>query len=95
MVLARARPEDAHVVLDFLIRDAEVVGGAAFGSDAQFVENVFRRSVCKVFPGPETAGEFEEDGGVGAGVAGRIDGLADAGDAALGGGDGAVFLLVQ
>ena len=40
MIEAGTRPEDAHVVLDLLVGDAEVIGGAAFGGDAQLVENV-------------------------------------------------------
>ena len=41
MIEAGTRPEDAHVLLDLLVRDAEVIGGAAFRGDAQLVENVF------------------------------------------------------
>ena len=49
----------------------------------------------KCFSGPEASGEFEQDVGVRARFSRRSHGLADAHDAALGGGHGAFLLFVQ
>ena len=95
MIFRRARPEHAHVVLDLLVGDAEVIRRAALGGDAQFVEDFLGRIVGEMLFRAEPLGDFQQDAGVGARIARRIHRLADAHDATLGRGDRAVFLLVK
>ena len=53
MIEAGTRPEDAHVVLDLLVGDAVVVGGAALRRDAQLVENFLAEVLkAKCFAAP-------------------------------------------
>ena len=61
MIEAGARPEDAHVVLDLLVSDAEVIGGAAFGSDAQLVENLLDEVQGEMFLRPQPLRDFQQD----------------------------------
>ena len=41
-ILAVARPEDAHLLLDLLVGDAGVIGDAALAGDAQLFEDLAR-----------------------------------------------------
>src|SRR4029453_17760106 len=77
MIEARARPEYAHVLLDLLVSDTEVIGRAAFRSDTQLVKNVFGTAKRKILFGPEAAGELEQDFGIGARFSRRRHGLPD------------------
>src|SRR4029450_13754208 len=95
MIEARARPEYAHVLLDLLVSDTEVIGRAAFRSDTQLVKNVFGTAKRKILFGPEAAGELEQDLGINARFSRRRHGLPDSRHATLGGGHGAFRLLMQ
>ncbi len=96
VVLRGAGPEHAHVLLDLLVGDAGVVGGAALGGHSQLVEDVLGAGeVVEVLPAPQALGELHHDLPVGLGVAWAVHGLVDLDDAALGAGGGALVLLVQ
>src|SRR4029453_13516265 len=95
MIEAGARPEYAHVLLDLLVSDTEVIGRAAFRSDTQLVKNVFGTAKRKILFGPEATGELEQDFGIGARISRRRHGLPDSRNPALRRGHGAFLLLMQ
>ena len=96
MILRGAGPEDAHVLLDLLVGDARVVGGATLGGHPQLVEDVLgAREVVEVLAPAQAVGDLHHDLPVGPGISGAVHGLVDLDDAALGAGGGALVLLVQ
>src|SRR5262249_58814946 len=76
MVELRAGPEDAHLPVDLLPRDAVVVGGAAARGLAQLVEDLAGRAIWELVRTPEPVREVPEDGPVLARAAGWDNGLA-------------------
>src|SRR6266403_5942575 len=52
MIERRTGPENAHVLVNFFVGDAEIVRRPTAGSFAQLVVNLFRRSVRKILSFP-------------------------------------------
>src|SRR6266403_1467007 len=84
MIERRTGPENAHVLVNFFVGDAEIVRVPAARSFAQLVINVFRRSVGKVVSLPKPFREFAIDPAIAFSVAGRVHSLLDMDDAAFG-----------
>ena len=95
MIFRRTRPEHAHVVFDLLVSDAEVISRAAFGGDAQFVENLLGRIVGEMLLRSQPLRDIQKDAGVSAGIARRVHRLADAHDAAFSRRDRAFLFFME
>src|SRR6516164_1437172 len=95
MIGRRARPEDAHLPVDSLPRDAGVVGHAAPGGDAELFEDVVRRLVVELLAGAEPRREVADDPPVLAGAGRRLDGPSMVNDASLDVGRRALVFLHQ
>ena len=91
----RARPEDAHLLVDLLPGNPEIVGHTAFRGNAQLVEDLLRRAVHKLVGGTEPRGEVADDPPILPGARRRIDCLLMVDDAALDVGGGAFVLFHQ
>src|SRR5262249_22209916 len=94
-LVAGAWPENAVLLLDFLVGDAAVVGHAALAGAAEFVENLFRPAVGKALGPAERGGDVLNDAPVLARIAGGVNRLVDLDDPTFDLRDRALVLLVQ
>src|SRR5581483_9964139 len=94
IVMRRARPEDAELLLDFLVADARVVGDAPFTGDTQLLKNLAGASEREPVRSIQRCGDVLNDPPILPRLAGAIDGFVDLDDAPLDLRDDAfVFLL--
>ena len=77
MVVARAWPEDAELLLDLFVRDAGVVGDAAPTCAAQLVEDFARLAKCKAVRPAQRGGNVLDDPPILPRISRRIDRLVD------------------
>jgi len=69
MIERGARPEDAHLPVDFLVGDSVIIGDAALRRLPQFLENLARFLKRKILAASEAACQVADDSRIGAGVA--------------------------
>src|SRR6185295_19801071 len=77
MLRGGARPEHAHLLVDLLVADAGVVGGAARRGAPQLLEDRARRLEVEVLSFAQTLRQAADDLPVAARLGRRRDGLAD------------------
>src|SRR5262249_8342583 len=73
MIGRGTRPEDAFFTIDPLPRDAVIVTNSAPGSDAEFVKNLFGRTVVEFARLPETSSDDTDNIPVGPRFVARIN----------------------
>src|SRR5207245_2661109 len=94
MGVIRAGPEDALLLLDFLVGNAVIVTQPAARHASQLSEDVLNAGIRKLLPGSKTPCQVADDLPVRTRLPRRLHGLPDADDAAFGVGHGAfVFFL--
>src|ERR1700722_4112489 len=95
MIERRTRPENAHVLVDLFVGDAEIVRSPTARSFAQLIVNFSCRSVWKELLLPQPFREFALDPAIAFSVAGRVHRLLDMDDAAFGRAADAFLFFLQ
>src|SRR5690348_6515798 len=95
MLRRRTRPEDSLLGVDFFVRDAEIIGHAALGGNAELFEDLSRRAEGKLVSAAEPVREVDNDFGIAAGLARWRDAGLPVNHATFGAAGEAFFFLVQ
>src|SRR5437773_1077141 len=83
MIFSRTRPKDAHLYVDFVVRDAVIIGDASTRRFAKFIKDVARRVKIEIPAAAQFSRQIANDLRVERRVIGKRHRVADVNDAAF------------